>query len=75
MWHSAWNSITYILGICQWFVINMCGISILSLTDLLYGIFIYFVTVDFALNVSLKQGVIHVAIKGQNKAKSYTLRV
>ena len=40
---------------CQWFVIKLWGISIISLTYLLCGISFYYVTVDFALNVSLMQ--------------------
>ena len=53
MWTSAWNLSTYILGNCQWCVIKLCGIRIISLTNLLCGISFNYITVDFALNVSL----------------------
>ena len=48
---------------CQWFVIKLCGISIISQTDLLCGISFYYVTVDIALNVSLKEKEIILKLK------------
>ena len=38
--------ITYILINCEWFIIKLCGICIILLTDLLCGITSYYFSVD-----------------------------
>ena len=46
MWPSGRILITYILINCQWFIINLCGIGIIILTDLLCGITSYYFSID-----------------------------
>ena len=40
------NLITYILINCEWFIIKLCGIGIILLTDLLCGITSYYFSID-----------------------------
>ena len=46
VWPSVRILITYILINCKWFVIKLCGISIILLTDLLCGITSYYFSID-----------------------------
>ena len=47
--------ITYILINCEWFIIKLCGIGIILLTDLLCGITSYYFSVDLRFNCIFKQ--------------------
>ena len=46
MWPLVWILCTYILIKCELFVIKLCGISIILLTDLLWGMTSYYVSID-----------------------------
>ena len=46
VWPTVRILITYILINCEWFIIKLCGIGIILLTDLLCGITSYYFSVD-----------------------------
>ena len=47
---SARILITYILINCEWFIIKLCGIGIILLTDLLCGITSHYFSVDLRVD-------------------------
>ena len=46
--------ITYILINCEWFIIKLCGIGIILLTDLLCGITSYYFSIDLRFDCIFK---------------------
>ena len=46
VWPTVRILITYILINCEWFVLKLCGIGIILLTDLLYGITFCYFSID-----------------------------
>ena len=69
MWPSVRILITYILINCEWFIIKLCGIGIILLTDLLCGITSYYFSVDLRFDCTFKDNFY---IKGCNKATNLT---
>ena len=54
LWPSVRILITYILINCEWFIIKLCGIGIILLTDLLCGITSYYFSVDLRFDCTFK---------------------
>ena len=54
LWPSVRILITYILINCEWFIIKLCGIGIILLTDLLYGITSHYFSIDLRFECIFK---------------------
>ena len=65
VWPSVWILSTYILINCEWFVIKLCGIGIINLTDLLCEITSYYFSIDVRFDCIFKHWVLNIQFNSQ----------